>query len=299
MATADGQQNVRCPEKQGIKRVRKHWTSLSTFGVAAINHCLQSSGEWVSIDEIGFLEESCEPYKSAIRDLFDRKRVACVIRKQDLPFLNELRCRPDVFVVDLDLPFTNAGCVIMASGLGKRFGSNKLMTDFLGKPLISHILDTTEHLFSKRVVVTRHKSVADLCHRQEIPALLHDLPYRSDTVRLGLEALGDAERVMFCPGDQPLLSKNTVAALLLCSANDENSIWRPCHENTPGSPVLFPAWAFAELQNLPHGKGGGYIAKKYPESCRMLEIPDPHELADADTPESLEALRQYAVKEKR
>ena len=32
--------------------------------------------------------------------------------------------------------FPKLGCVIMASGLGKRFGGNKLMEDFHGKPMI-------------------------------------------------------------------------------------------------------------------------------------------------------------------
>ena len=32
--------------------------------------------------------------------------------------------------------FPKIGCVIMASGLGKRFGGNKLMADFQGKPLL-------------------------------------------------------------------------------------------------------------------------------------------------------------------
>jgi molybdenum cofactor cytidylyltransferase len=47
---------------------------------------MQSESGWVSIDEIGFLEETCEPIKNAIRDLFDHKRVVAVVRKQDLPF---------------------------------------------------------------------------------------------------------------------------------------------------------------------------------------------------------------------
>ena len=64
---------------------------LTSFGVPALNRCIQNEWEWVSIDEIGFLEEPCENYKNAIRDLFDRKHVAAVVRKQDLPFLNELR----------------------------------------------------------------------------------------------------------------------------------------------------------------------------------------------------------------
>lgn len=41
----------------------------------------------------------------------------------------------------------NLGCVIMASGLGKRFGGNKLMADFDGQPLICRALTVTDGLF--------------------------------------------------------------------------------------------------------------------------------------------------------
>lgn len=267
---------------------------LCSFGIPILNRCKQSKSQWVSMDEIGFLEETCEPFKAAIRDLFDHKQVVAVVRKQDLPFLNELRTRADAFVIDLDQPFGNAGCVIMASGLGNRFGGNKLMADFLGKPLISRILDATDGLFAKRVVVTRHESVADLCQRQNISVVLHDLPHRSDTVRLGLEAMGDVERCMFCPGDQPLLSGKTLESLLLSAVNSPESIWRTCCDVTPGSPVLFPKWTFPELLSLPQGKGGGVVIKQYPQKCEMLPVSDPWELVDADTPEILAQLRQHA-----
>lgn len=269
---------------------------LCTFGIPALNRCINSESRWVSIDEIGFLEETCEPYKAAIRDLFARKQVAVVIRKQNLPFLNELRSRPDVFLVDLDQPFGNTGCVIMASGLGKRFGENKLVVDFLGKPLIAHILDTTEGLFLKRVVVTRHKSVEGYCKERGISVVIHDLHHRSDTVRLGMEEIGDAERCMFCPGDQPLVSQNTIASLLLSAVNQPDSIWRTCCDGVPGSPVLFPRWSFHELRTLPEGRGGGEVVRRHPETCKMLPT-DPWELMDADTPEILEQLRQYVLRQ--
>lgn len=280
---------------QGTKlKMVLHGDVLCTFGIPVLNRCMQSQSPWISIDEIGFLEENCEDFKNAIRALFDCKQVAAVVRKQDLPFLNELRSRSDVFVIDLDQPFGNAGCVIMASGLGNRFGGNKLMADFLGKPLVSRILDATDNLFAKRVVVTRHKSVADLCKRQGIPVVLHDLPHRSDTVRLGLEAMGDVDRCMFCPGDQPLLTKQTIASLLLSAANNPSAIWRTCYDTTPGSPVLFPSWTFPELLTLPEGKGGSVIIKRYPDKCAMQVVSDPWELMDADTPEILARLQQYA-----
>lgn len=52
----------------------------------------------------------------------------------------------------------------MASGMGTRFGGNKLMAMLNGTPLIQYVIQTTENLFEKRVVVTRHDEVAKVCH---------------------------------------------------------------------------------------------------------------------------------------
>ena len=187
--------------------------------------------------------------------------------------------------------FPKIGCVIMASGLGKRFGGNKLMADFNGKPMLQKALDATEGLFCRRVVVTRHESVADLCRKQNVEVVLHGLPHRSDTVRLGLEALGELDACLFLPGDQPLLRRETVARLLQSWQQNPDSIIRPIHEDTEGSPVLFPAWAFPELRNLPVGKGGGIVIKNHPLEMVHVPVSDPFELADADTPETLELLK--------
>ena len=191
---------------------------------------------------------------------------------------------------DRYFPPKNLGCVIMASGLGRRFGGNKLMADFHGEPMIARALDATDGLFDRRVVVTRHAEVAALCHKRGVEALLHDLPYRSDTVRLGLEALGDVTLCLFCPGDQPLLRRGTVAALISAWETEPEAIWRVGFGGQGGAPILFPKWTFDELRTLPEGKGGGFLAKKYPERVRVLPVRDRYELADADTPEALEEL---------
>ena len=108
------------------------------------------------------------------------------------------------------ITFSDVGCVIMASGMGKRFGENKLLTDFNGKPLISHILDITSGIFKKRVVVTRHPDIVSLCKELDIEVILHSLPHKSDTIRLGLEQMPDTKSCMFCTADQPLLQKDTI-----------------------------------------------------------------------------------------
>ena len=156
--------------------------------------------------------------------------------------------------------------------------------------MICRILDAAGNLFSRSVVVTRHPEVARLAEERGIQTVLHDLPHRSDTVRLGLERLGDVERCMFCAGDQPLLRRDTLAALALSAANGPGFIWRPVWEQTPGNPVVFPGWAIPELLRLPEGRGGGTVIKKYPERLRTVSVRDMYELKDVDSPKDLEEL---------
>lgn len=190
--------------------------------------------------------------------------------------------------------FPKIGCVIMASGMGKRFGSNKLMADFMGKPMVLQALHASCSLKENRVVVTRHEDVAMVCRDHGVQVVLHDQPYRSDTVRLGLEALGDLDACLFLPADQPLLRPETVERIVSCWEADQKKIVRPSFQNISGSPVLFPKWTFEQLRNLPEGKGGTWIIKQHPEYVETIQIDDPNELMDADTPETLEFLRQLS-----
>lgn len=280
---SDSKENRMLPLKEGFL----------SLGISAIERAVESDSDWVTVDEIGYLEAQCGEYLGALKSLFSQKQVAAVVRKQNLPFLRELCSREDAFVVDLDNIFGKIGCVIMASGLGKRFGSNKLMADFHGEPMICRILEETEDIFAERVVVTRHKDVAGLCESFGIRTVLHDLPLRSDTIRLGLKTLGGVERCMFATSDQPLLKWQTVASLALTSKNDAELIWRTAYDDVQGSPVVFPKWSFDELMSLEEGKGGGEIIKKYPELLRTVKVRDKNELKDADTHEELRELLSY------
>ena len=277
-------------------KMRPCTENFNSFGVALLERLALCEDEWISIDEIGYLETECPSYCRAIARLMEKKRVAAVVRKQALPFLQSLCERSDVFLIDLDDPFGKISCVIMASGLGKRFGGNKLMADFHGGPMILRALEATDGIFKNRVVVTRHNDVAELCRSHGVESLLHELPHRNDTVRLGMEAIGETDACVFCPGDQPLLRRETVVSLALAAKNSRGEIWRVSFEGTPGAPVLFPKWTFAELSTLPEGKGGGFLAKKYPERVGTVSAWDRFELMDTDTPEDLEFLKDLYVK---
>ena len=203
------------------------------------------------------------------------------------------------------------GCVIMASGLSRRFGANKLLADFCGQPMLCRAFAATATPgIAARIVVTRSEEVQALCRAHSVPVLLHSLPGRNDTVRLGLSALLEQQPelsgCMFLPGDQPLLRRETVEAMTerFCPTEwqkeTEREIFRlgAVADNDPtplvGSPVLFGSSFFSELLTLPENKGGNVLLKKYPAQVRTICIADSAELLDADIPEVLQQLETMA-----
>ena len=208
------------------------------------------------------------------------------------------------------------GCVIMASGLSRRFGTNKLLVDFCGQPMLCRAFDATATPgIAARIVVTRSEEVQALCRAHGLPVLLHSLPGRNDTVRLGLSALleqkPELSGCMFLPGDQPLLCRETVEAMTerFCREQPSPTEWQKETEReifrlgavadndpTPlvGSPVLFGSSFFSELLTLPENKGGNVLLKKYPAQVRTICIADSAELLDADIPEVLQQLETIA-----
>lgn len=177
------------------------------------------------------------------------------------------------------------GCIIMASGHSARFGSNKLLQNFQGQPLIQYILNSSRDIFAQRVVVTRYSKIAKLCEEQGIPYLLHDKPFLNDTIRLGMAYLQSSDFLgyAFCTSDQPFLRWQSVSQLCSSFMQTPYAIQRLAYGQSPGNPMIFPAEFASELACLPQDKGGGLIAKKYPERVRLVQVQDKYELFDIDT----------------
>lgn len=189
-------------------------------------------------------------------------------------------------------------CVVLASGLGTRFGANKLLAPFQGEPLVQHILHITSNLFLQRIIVTRHAEIKKLCDEQRIPCLLHSEPYLSDTVRLGVQSIlqqkQEVQGLLFATSDQPLLQQASLIRLCHSFMQQPHKIHRLYADETPGNPLIFPINLADELQQLPQDKGGGVLAKKYPELVVRVPAQDKYELFDVDTQENLLTLFQHA-----
>lgn len=110
----------------------------------------------------------------------------------------------------------------------------------------------------------------------------------SSSVRAGRAALpADVSGVIVCPGDYPLVSAATIAALIAAHAASPDRIIIPCHRGRRGHPLLFPRPVLEELT-------GGLIlrdlVRRDPGRISCIDTDDPGILHDMDTPEDYERI---------
>lgn len=281
-------------EGSAQSRMRPNSEGFQKLGVNVLKNAQKSIEDWAYIDEIGFLESNEEMFKDEIRRLFNKKQVLAVVRKQDLEFINEIKNREDVYLIDLDEERKKIGCIVMASGLGKRFGSNKLLASFNDLPLYQIAFDTTGKVpFEKRLVITRTEQVYQEALKQGIPAILHDYDDRNDAIKLGIEQMLDMDACVFCPCDQPMLKSESLKRLLETFVEVKKPIVRMKWNDKPGTPILFEKRYFRELMSLPSKKGGSYIVNQYLDDIEYVQVEEEIELKDVDTMDDLRYLEQY------
>lgn len=298
---------------------------------AIMKHLMTSDDSVFVIDELGYLESSCGEFQEHIRTLLDNSRVLAVIRKQSTEFLDSIKNRSDVLLIDIDNTFSSISCIIMASGMSKRFGTNKLLASFNNNTLFENAINISRFVsFGKTLAVTRHDELVQICEREHIHCIKHNMPYKNDMVHLGVSHIikesccqknNCTQGILFLPSDQPLITKTSLQLLCLlfiyynssyfaCNSTDKssnannnyfnnnninnnNKICRLAFNENAGAPVIFPACYYNELLTLPQGKGGGFIAKKHPAQVVLVPAQDEYELYDIDTPNDLIRLSKY------
>ena len=207
-------------------------------------HLMTSADSIFVIDELGYLESSCIPFQENIKSLLDNSRVLSVIRKQSTEFLDSIKSRSDVLLIDIDNTFSSISCIIMASGMSKRFGTNKLLASFNNNTLFENAINISRFVdFCETLAVTRHDELVQICEREHIHCIKHNMPYRNDMVHLGVSHILKetcckkscrTQGILFLPSDQPLITKTSLQLLCLlfiyynssyfaCNSTDKSS----------------------------------------------------------------------------
>ena len=195
--------------------------------------------------------------------------------------------------------------IVLAAGQSSRMGSeNKLLAEFLGKPLVRHVTETMIAAgLEELTVVIGHQA-------DQIAAALVDLPVhllfnpdfaagQGHSVAAGVDGLdSEVTDVLIALGDMPLISAETVknlAAAHLACVDHQRRITLPSCDGKQGNPVIWGDAFFPELKQLSGDAGGRQLLQDHLAAQNPLEISSPAIFRDIDTPADLQAVRIDAI----
>jgi molybdenum cofactor cytidylyltransferase len=186
--------------------------------------------------------------------------------------------------------------LVLAAGASTRFaGGHKLLTDFHGKPMISHVFALANSApVSARLVVTgaRVGEIAALAERAGLRSLHYPdfAAGLSTSLKAGLAAMpADCEGVLVLLGDMPLIRPETLRMIVRAAeANPAFAAIVPTHQGEWGHPVLLKRSLFDDLAMLKGDQGARKVLQAR-KDVLPLAVDDPGILADFDTRESLVA----------
>lgn len=209
--------------------------------------------------------------------------------------------------------------IYMASGFGRRYGSNKLLEIVDEKPLYLHGLQTLREALKrlmaeqepadenqepadgnqkpadrKQVKVRIDMEIIVVSQYEEILAAARKIGFLAvhnpdsqegitASIHLGIRQTPEADAYLFAVADQPWLKPESIFRLVTEYCASERSIACLADGEHRGNPVIFSKKYKGELLGLTGDRGGSVILKKHPQE--VLEVPvEAQELRDVDIP---------------
>jgi molybdenum cofactor cytidylyltransferase len=181
--------------------------------------------------------------------------------------------------------------IVLAAGMSRRMGVQKLLLPFEGKTVIEHIVaellcSTVDHVLV--VVGYQNKYVAEKLPRQSI-TIVTNPNYRNgmlSSVRCGIQALPqECSAVMLALGDQPAISTELVDEMVQSFVKTDRGIVVPYCQQRRGHPLMFSMKYQNEIMTNFDKVGLRGLLHTHPEDVFELDISNSSVLSDMDFPE--------------
>jgi molybdenum cofactor cytidylyltransferase len=181
------------------------------------------------------------------------------------------------------------GAVVLAAGESKRMGFPKMLLPFRGKPILSVVLRTIIDSGIDYIIVVlghRHEmlipiiepTIADYCINH------HYHQGMLSSVLCGIKRLRQqTDAIMIFPGDQPLISVESVKLLTDNYNKTDKEIIIPVYQGRRGHPVLIGHSLVGEIEKLDPETGLRGLSLEYPYAVLEVETNDPGIVKDFDT----------------
>jgi len=177
------------------------------------------------------------------------------------------------------------GAVILAAGESRRFGSPKQLAELDGRTLLDHVVATARAAGLRPVVAVVPTWLARPAAGEGVHWIPNPHPEwgMSHSLRLGLEALADAEAAVILLGDQPRVAAGTIMQLL--AARGDRPIVAVEAAGLLAPPVLIERSHFELATALSGDHGLRDVLRGSPEL--VTPVPIAQHTADIDTPADL------------
>lgn len=189
--------------------------------------------------------------------------------------------------------------IYMASGFGRRFGENKLLIDFYGKPLFLYGL---ESLIKARkrlqdgygdevelLVVSQYDEILQQANVFELKAVKNEQSMEGITasLRLGTKCASDNTMLyLYFVADQPYMDAHTIERFIRQFIKSKKGIGVVSCDGKRGNPAVFLRKYKQQLLELSGDRGGSQIMRQHEEDVWLFEVPK-EKLRDIDTREDL------------
>lgn len=197
--------------------------------------------------------------------------------------------------------------IIMASGLSRRMGINKLLLEVNGKRIIDYVIENAlRSKLDEIVIVYSDRRILENILDFKIKMIFnrHNELGQSESIKLGLKnSSSSAEGYCFLPGDMPLLDFKTIDNILdsfnMYKMKSEKSILIPRYNGINSSPVVFSSNFKNELLELSGDEGGKVVIESNLKFVKYIDFKNEILGKDVDTRSDFRFLEVYFEKNKK
>ncbi|MHC1722009.1 MAG: nucleotidyltransferase family protein [Aminipila sp.] len=197
--------------------------------------------------------------------------------------------------------------IFLAAGNSRRFGSNKLLTEFRGKRLYRHTFDlgksvsewlTKNEVDYNIVIVSQYDEILEEAGTLGYMTVKNSRPELgiSYSIKLALSACAEPRdkenkkitiynnyKYMFFVCDQPLLQSQSVINLIFTYMSSDKIMGCISYKERLGNPCIFNSKCIPDLLKLEGEVGGKKIILLNQNDTLMVDCCDEKELFDIDT----------------
>ncbi|MEM9342180.1 MAG: nucleotidyltransferase family protein [Pseudomonadota bacterium] len=179
--------------------------------------------------------------------------------------------------------------IVLAAGLSRRMGAeNKLLLPVDGQPMIRRTVRAYTECCDRVIVVTGFEAPAIRRALQDLTVhIVHNPDFangQATSVATGLRAALGAADVLVGLGDQPLLTRHHLDALIKAHAG-ATKISVPHNGQSRGNPIAIPGPLAKRMLEDRQNPGCGKFTRERRDLVNFIPLKDPAYFTDVDTPE--------------